>query len=167
MGDRLNKKRERLLKLLKEAEDKWKEFEINRCSGDFYSQIKKKKVIKYPREYLKHGIFSLLKYPVLIKGRVFWGEKFFTHLPEGRSISLFHTLGGCEIRLTKFFIKNFREDSVFFDVGANYGFYSLLAKQFIDQGEIHAFEPSPNTFQILQKNLSGKDNIFFKSNRTF
>lgn len=61
-----------------------------------------------------------------------------------------------EIRLTKYFIKNFTNDSVFYDIGANYGFYSCLAESIIDKGEIHAFEPSPVVFSFLEKNLKTK-----------
>jgi FkbM family methyltransferase len=60
-----------------------------------------------------------------------------------------------EIRLAQFLIKNLKNNSVFFDVGANNGFFSLLALRIIDQhagGSVHAFEASPRTFKVLTLN---------------
>lgn len=39
------------------------------------------------------------------------------------------------------------------DVGANVGFFSLLARDLYPQATIHAFEPAPQTFTCLQKNF--------------
>jgi FkbM family methyltransferase len=53
---------------------------------------------------------------------------------------------------------------IFFDIGANYGFYSLLAgKGGVE--EIHAFEPNPHVFCMLATNiflngLSGKTRLW-------
>ena len=42
---------------------------------------------------------------------------------------------------------------VVFDVGANVGHYSLLARSHIRDARIYAFEPSPNTYEILRKEI--------------
>ena len=44
-----------------------------------------------------------------------------------------------------------------FDVGANVGTYSLLARDINKKCLIFAFEPVPNTFIDLKKNVSNKD----------
>ncbi|MEO1432501.1 MAG: FkbM family methyltransferase [Cyanobacteria bacterium J06633_8] len=50
--------------------------------------------------------------------------------------------------------------AVVFDVGANQGQFSqALLKMFDKNIIIHSFEPSPNTFSILQNNLDGCTNI--------
>ncbi len=42
---------------------------------------------------------------------------------------------------------------VFFDVGAHFGYYSLLASTLVGKaGAIHAFEPTPSTFEVLRRN---------------
>jgi len=147
-------KRQILLHLLEKSENSFKKF----SKGGFFNQMKK--LMRYRGKYLKYAISELTKKPLLVKGKTFWGEDFFTHLPGDKYIFLFNILGDSEIKLTKFFIKNLKSNSIFFDIGANYGFYSLLAKQLITDGQVHAFEPTPTTFKFLQKNLSNKDRIF-------
>lgn len=154
----MDKKRQILLKLLEKPENRFKEYKIKYSKAGFLNRIKK--LIRYRGKYLKYVISELTKTPLLVKGKVFWGKDFFIHLPDGRYIFLFNILADSEIKLTKFFIRNLECNSVFFDIGSSYGFYSLLANQLITEGEIHAFEPVPNTFELLQKNLSNKDRIF-------
>ena len=44
---------------------------------------------------------------------------------------------------------------VFIDVGANIGYFSLIAAKLIgDSGEVFAFEPDKNNFSLLQKNIN-------------
>ena len=53
--------------------------------------------------------------------------------------------------------------NVIFDIGANTGIYSLVAKSLNPTAIIHAFEPSKNTFYKLQKNSEINDfNIICK-----
>ena len=47
------------------------------------------------------------------------------------------------------------ENPVLFDVGANTGDYSRALADAFPGGRIFAFEPNPNTFQILKRNLNG------------
>ncbi len=49
-------------------------------------------------------------------------------------------------------IRNFKKDSVFFDVGANVGMYSVFAA-IINDIKVFSFEPEANNFQILMENI--------------
>ncbi len=45
-------------------------------------------------------------------------------------------------------------DAVIFDVGANFGFYALMLAAMLEpRGRVYAFEPVPDTFARLQKNI--------------
>jgi|SRR5579859_3052279 len=44
-------------------------------------------------------------------------------------------------------------DTVFYDVGANAGFYSLLAAHLVQNGSVFAFEPSPRNLAYLREHL--------------
>lgn len=48
-----------------------------------------------------------------------------------------------------------KEGDVVVDAGANIGLMSIFAAQIVGgAGQVHAFEPEPNTFKILQKNCA-------------
>lgn len=44
-------------------------------------------------------------------------------------------------------------DTVLIDIGANIGYYTIIASNIIKKGKIYAFEPEPNNFQLLVKNI--------------
>ena len=49
--------------------------------------------------------------------------------------------------------KYIKKDSIFFDIGANEGFFSLVASKKIITGKIYCFEPQKNLLKIIEKNL--------------
>ncbi len=49
-------------------------------------------------------------------------------------------------------------DSVFYDLGANVGYYSFLANKIIKNGVIYAFEPVPRNTTIFQAHLKLNEN---------
>lgn len=51
-------------------------------------------------------------------------------------------------------IKNFEDNSIFWDIGANVGVYSLYAKKIVKNIKVVSFEPSPQNFAILTKNIT-------------
>ncbi len=65
-----------------------------------------------------------------------------------------------EIRLARYLIRNLHPNDSFLDVGAHYGYFSLLAAQLVGgKGRVTAFEASPATFRVLEKNTAGTPNI--------
>jgi len=56
--------------------------------------------------------------------------------------------------LSKIIIDNVHPGDIFFDIGAHYGYFSLLSANI--GAECHAFEPTPLTYAILQRNALGK-----------
>ncbi len=46
------------------------------------------------------------------------------------------------------------DKDIFLDIGANIGFYSILAINYYGYRQAYAFEPNPETFSRLQKNFS-------------
>ena len=51
-------------------------------------------------------------------------------------------------------IKTFDEESIFWDIGANIGLYSLYSLTLKKNLNVVAFEPSPQNFTILTKNIT-------------
>jgi len=63
---------------------------------------------------------------------------------------------------TEVLLSLLREGSVFLDLGANIGYYTVLAsKRCGAQGRVHAFEPEPVNFALLERNvgLNGCENV--------
>ena len=54
---------------------------------------------------------------------------------------------------SELFLSHLNEDSVLIDVGANIGYYTMLAASKIKSGKIYAFEPNRRNFHILQMNM--------------
>ena len=59
--------------------------------------------------------------------------------------------------LVEQFLK-YDEEYIFLDIGAHAGYYSLICSYVAKNCYIHAFEPHPNTFAMLQINLSNRKN---------
>lgn len=69
----------------------------------------------------------------------------------GRRLFLFKVW---EPRITKLLIENAKPNSIFLDVGAHWGYYSLLIAKKIDNKEcVIAYEPNRNAIKRLRKNI--------------
>ena len=63
-----------------------------------------------------------------------------------------------ELKSIKFLIKNFKDDDIFYDIGAQYGLYTSLALEFCK--EVHSFEPIPKFFNVLENSFKSYKNVF-------
>lgn len=55
---------------------------------------------------------------------------------------------------TEFFKKNIKERDTVVDLGANIGYFTLLAAKLVGpEGKVYAFEPEPKNFSYLKKNV--------------
>jgi FkbM family methyltransferase len=63
-------------------------------------------------------------------------------------------LGFYEYEKQKLISREVRPRSVFWDVGANVGFYSLLASKLVGSGKVFAFEPAPRNLAYLREHLA-------------
>jgi FkbM family methyltransferase len=75
--------------------------------------------------------------------------------PFGEIQGMSLILDGCwESELTTRILENLAPGEVFIDVGANMGYYSMLASRAVGPGGlVLAFEPSPPNLQLLLRNL--------------
>lgn len=119
-----------------------------------------------PIRYALGILHRMLIYPYTRKGKLvetttFFGTKMKVMLPSGMDLFL---LGGkshdSEIRLARFILSTLGEGDTFLDVGAHYGYFSLLASSIVgDDGGVVSIEASKSTFSILAQNLKDKKNI--------
>lgn len=119
-----------------------------------------------PFRYLYSILFRELFYPftkkeVLKKARLFFGREMQVALPSATDIYL---TGGkshdSEVRLALFLMNTLKRGQSFLDIGAHYGYFSLLASELTGiKGRVFSFEPSSKTFELLRQNVSGFTNI--------
>jgi FkbM family methyltransferase len=80
------------------------------------------------------------------------GRVFFT-----RNLDQNYVLG-YESRVSRAVIQHLHEGDVFYDIGANEGWFSVMVARKIGcSGRIYAFEPDRNNLPVLRKNLESND----------
>ena len=91
--------------------------------------------------------------------KLVWGEPITIVYPDSVSIEIARY--GCyEEGLTKLILNHVRPGTTFVDVGAHIGYYTMLASWLVGEtGQVHSFEPTPGTFDILRMNTQQKANV--------
>lgn len=111
--------------------------------------------------FLKNGLYPFFHKEVMVNCKLFTGQDMQVLLPASTDIYL--TKGkshASEIRLARFLVHNLQPGNTFWDIGAHYGYFSLLAHELTgDQGHIVAVEAAPATFNMLSRNCNGKATI--------
>jgi FkbM family methyltransferase len=106
-------------------------------------------------QWLNFSFYSLGQKNISVSATTFWGEILQIPLPTSSDIYLVGAkTHDSEIRLAKFFIDTIKLDFVCIDVGAHIGYFTLLMAQLANRANVIAFEPSPNTFDLLKKNVA-------------
>lgn len=83
------------------------------------------------------------------------GHKMYLDPKDSLDLSLH---GSYETLETEFVKSEVTKGDVVIDIGANIGYYSLiLAKIVGDKGKVFAFEPAPDNFSLLKKNIEIND----------
>jgi FkbM family methyltransferase len=119
-----------------------------------------------PAAYAYGIFFSKIIYPTTKKGvlkttTTFFDKKMEVLLPAGLDIYL---TGGkthqSEINLARFIDLQLAEGDFFLDIGAHFGYFSLLAAAIVgEKGKVATYEASKSTFEVLRKNTAALHNI--------
>ncbi len=121
--------------------------------------------IKSLNIFIRTRLYRIFKTKTIkVATRTFWGDSMWVLLPDGAPIYLWGLIDGEEVNLTRYLIQNLRVGDRFFDIGAHFGFYSLLASNLVGRnGLVYSFEPTPRTFDILSKNTIPRSNVFVEN----
>jgi FkbM family methyltransferase len=96
---------------------------------------------------------------VRITTKTFWDGRMTVVFPEQVSVAIAR-YGVFEEGLTSMVMDSLKPGMTFFDVGAHFGYFSLLAEWLVGPtGQVHSFEPTPSTFGVLTSNLGGKAHV--------
>lgn len=121
-----------------------------------------------PYKYISAQLFKELVYPrngkeKLVTTCLFFGKEMHIALPASTDIYL---TGGkshdSEIRLARFLIHHLNTGDSFLDIGAHYGYFSLLAGELVGSaGKVRSYEASETTYSILSLNAGNANTRFF------
>jgi FkbM family methyltransferase len=65
------------------------------------------------------------------------------------------TTGGFEVPLTNYLIKTLKNGQTFVDIGANLGYFTILAAKLVgNTGKVYGFEPNPHMMKFLKDNIA-------------
>jgi FkbM family methyltransferase len=125
-----------------------------------------KRLLKAPLLYPSLMLFNYAWYPFFKKGlyakaNTFFGLPMRTLLPSGTDVMLNKIKShDSEIRLTKYLTLVLQEGDVFIDVGAHYGYYTLLASVLVgNSGKVYSIEASGSSYADLKENVDAYKNI--------
>ena len=122
---------------------------LSRGNG-FGKYVVVRKILHYIEYYLKSD-FTMIQ-----------GSKMFLGKGDPLNISI---EGVWEESNTKIFKNSINEGDIVVDVGASIGYFTLLAAKLVgNKGKVFAFEPGPENFKILKKNVEVNkyDNIILE-----
>ncbi|QKJ97585.1 MAG: FkbM family methyltransferase [Ignavibacteriota bacterium] len=101
---------------------------------------------------------EFLKKTSEFKVKTFWNRDINIILPESVSVSIWRN-GFVESDVTIYLLNYLNKGDTFIDIGAHFGFYTLLAADIVGpKGQVLAFEPTISTFNQLSKNVSNSKN---------
>ncbi len=151
-------------KLLKRLESSERALDLHRNVGhDPLLLYKIKKLFRHPYRYTR---LILSKWGIAQNAwsHTFFGTSIKLPLSDVNAADLFYA-GSLRSRsegyVTRFLLHHLQPNDVFYDIGANYGFYTSLA---LSRGAyVHAFEPSPHCLSFLHQTI---DSTLYKDRLT-
>jgi FkbM family methyltransferase len=156
MEDPLAERRARFLSLAADLPARCRLIELS--EGNFLLR-KIRKLSWFGARYVRWAAARAGLRPGVVEVPLFWGGRMrLPYSDEADFVTMYlaGAPGGPEYKLMRYFIRTLKPGDSFYDAGANYGFYTVLAAEFVGaDGEIHAFEPLPEIAAGLKRNSPG------------
>lgn len=117
------------------------------------------RLLKDPVRALPYYVLAAVSHvrPFKLTFKTLWQTDMTCYLPEGNT---FYYYGFCEANVTNFLLLYVKEGMTVIDVGAHVGIYSMLGSELVGEtGQVHSFEPTPWTFDILKTNTEKLPNV--------
>lgn len=153
MADPLASRRERFLSLASDLPARCRLVEESE-GGSFERKLRK--LNAFGTRYLTWALARAGLKPGVVEVPLFWGGRMNLPYADDADFVTFYLAGapgGPEYKLVRWFIRTLKANDSFYDAGANYGFFTMLASEFVGTaGEIHSFEPLPGVNARLRVN---------------
>lgn len=120
------------------------------CS--FLPRFKTERLVsKIRRQLGEKGIyeFTFLNNLLFLKQ----GQSYFVYIPESKGGSIHFITDSSEKFMAELMQMNLDADSVFFDIGSNFGYYAINIAHKLKKGKVFAFEAVRRTFNYLKSNI--------------
>jgi len=115
--------------------------------------------LRMGRSILLRKLCAWRSRPMTVSAKTFWGDRMELVYPDGVSVGIYQC-GFFEAGLTAIFLERVKPGMTVLDVGAHFGYFTLLASHLVGpSGHVHAFEPTPGTFNVLSRNVAGRPNV--------
>jgi FkbM family methyltransferase len=97
--------------------------------------------------------------PIRMRARTFWNQSMTLVFPDQVSLAIYR-YGFFEEAVTRMLLERLKPGMVVLDIGAHFGFFSLLASTLVGPGgRVFSFEPTPSTFETLKRNVERLGNV--------
>lgn len=117
------------------------------------------RLLAHPRKMLYPKVLKVIRRSKEVEARTFWGGEITVILPEDVSIYIWR-YGYFEEDVCIYLLSLLQEGMTFLDIGSHFGFFTLLGSHLVgENGKVLAFEPTPNTYRQLQKNVANCPNV--------
>jgi FkbM family methyltransferase len=128
---------------------------VSNCFDKNYFRLQRRGIVSRTRHVLWRDLLSLCP----VKRLEVKGDDGITRLVRLNSLAeVTAAIGRTAEDGVASTVEQLRPGHVFVDIGANAGRYSLIASRLVGPtGMVYAFEPAPDTFQVLQRNCEIND----------
>lgn len=127
----------------------------------------KKSPIKLPYSKILELFAQWSDIPLIVKAKIFWNENMRVVIPEFVSLCIYR-YGFFEEGLTRMILKYLKPGMTFFDIGAHFGYFTLFGSFLVgNEGQVHSFEPTLSSFNVLKTNVLNKDNVILNNCAVF
>jgi FkbM family methyltransferase len=116
------------------------------------------KLISSPYKIIAPRLLRYLDRYVPMNAPTFFGDDMHIVIPEAVSWRILHT-AFVTMKVAVMLLHILKEGDTFIDIGAHFGFFSLLARKLVgSSGKVLSFEPTPSTYAITKRNCSKYSN---------
>ena len=132
-----------------------------------YNGTRIQRLCKAPKKLIYSKVLALISQlldrPFMKKVKTFWDEDMLVVIPEIVSLAIYRNKF-FEEGLTRMVLKYLKPGMTFIDIGAHFGYFTMLSSLLVEnEGQVHSFEPTPSTFDILKANALDKENVLLNN----